>query len=110
MRLINADAFIMEQCNSCDGYCEKVDCDCLSCDKPYRCGVIQELKNAPTVSPDEVRGFGKWILVDGIDEQAMARVHYIYCSNCGRQGLETRRGNDCRSNYCPHCGAKMEVE
>ena len=105
-RYIDADAFIKEQCNSCDGYCEKVDCDCLSCDKPYQCGIIQGLKNAPTVSPDEVRGVGKW---DRVETEFGLR-----CPKCGKLLDEYVNGGEWVAlseipNYCPNCGAKMEV-
>lgn len=108
-RYIDADAF---ESSACERYC--TDCDNSNGVKCRACWVddmLGEVEDAPTVSPDEVRdavcGVGKWILVDGIDEQAMARVHYIYCSKCGRQGLDTRRGKDCYSHYCPHCGARL---
>ena len=67
-------------------------------------GAIKEL---PTVSPDEVRGVGKWKKTD-------AFPHRVYCSNCFKtivpneeyafwsEGIMPR-------NYCPSCGAKMEV-
>ena len=52
-RLIDADAFIVDQCNNCDGDCEKVDCDCLNCDKDCRCDYIINLAEAPTIIPAE---------------------------------------------------------
>ena len=31
-----------------------------------------------------------------------------YCSECGHMGLFNGFGFKLESNYCPHCGAKME--
>jgi len=68
---------------------------------------IEIINSAPTVSPDEVRGAGKWMKTD-------AFPHRVYCSNCFKtivpneeyafwsEGIMPR-------NYCPSCGAKMEV-
>ena len=50
-RLIDADAFEKDQCNSCDGWCDCVECDCLNCNQEVRCNIILELHNAPTVIP-----------------------------------------------------------
>lgn len=68
-----------------DGYHKETLQDCLF-----------ELKYAPTVSLDEVRGVGKWI--------HKPHIHgVVYCSECDYE----LRVDD--TNYCPNCGAKMEV-
>ena len=51
----------------------------------------------PTVSPDEVRGVGKWIVLE-------PEIDLRSCSVCEHMVIRA----DC--NYCPNCGAKMEVE
>ncbi len=62
----------------------------------------REIQDAPTISPDEVRGVGKWI------EERME----IRCSVCGKEYTDEVQ---CHSSYgwpweyCPNCGAKMEV-
>ena len=65
--------------------------------------VFSAVETAPTVSPDEVRGVGKWI------EDACR----IKCSVCGTDfNDEVTCCSDCYRwpwNYCPRCGAKMEV-
>lgn len=71
--------------------------------------VLFELEHAPTISPDEVRGVGKWEKdSDGLD----------VCSECGEVALQRvfiklpDKIVDLKmicSNYCPNCGAKMEV-
>ena len=69
--------------------------------------LIPLIDEQPTVSPDEVRGVGEWKKTD-------AFPHRVYCSNCFKtivpneenafwcEGIMPR-------NYCPNCGAKMEV-
>lgn len=42
---------------------------------------------------------GKWIYNDGLD---------ICCSLCGCDALIGLDHRQVRSNYCPHCGAKMD--
>lgn len=74
----------------------------------YGCETYKEyLEQLPTISPDEARGVGKW-------EKTDAFPHRVYCSNCFKtivpneeyafwcEGIMPR-------NYCPNCGAKMEV-
>ena len=64
--------------------------------------VIDILEQATTISPDDVRGVGKWI------EDAMR----IKCSVCGTDfNDEVTCCSDCYRwpwNYCPNCGARMK--
>lgn len=48
-RLIDADAFIVEQCHECDGCCEDTDCACLDCTSDNRCEFMQDIADAPTI-------------------------------------------------------------
>lgn len=48
-RLIDADNFIVDECQSCDGCCEIIECDCLNCKSEHRCDFMQDIINAPTV-------------------------------------------------------------
>lgn len=50
-RLIDADAFIKDECNNCDGACEALPCDCLNCKSNCRCEFIVDLADAPTIIP-----------------------------------------------------------
>ena len=59
--------------------------------------VFSAVETAPTVSPDEVRGVGEWI--------AHGDCGVTECSVCGWNVEEY-----VEYNYCPNCGAKMEVE
>jgi len=58
------------------------------------------LLSLPTVSPDEVRGVGMWIPKPDNGDC------FYECSQCGfvRDAYALDIGN-----YCPNCGAKMEV-
>lgn len=42
---------------------------------------------------------GKWIYGEDVD---------IQCSVCGADALTEGHYRQVRSNYCPHCGAKMD--
>jgi hypothetical protein len=61
---------------------------------------IEIINSAPTVSPDELRGVGKWIPKTDIGDCIYA------CSKCGfvRDAYVLNI-----ENYCPQCGAKMGV-
>jgi len=64
--------------------------------------MIDAVIEAPTVSPDEVRGAGEWIKAH--DDTAW----WWECSVCHEPPLQ-RYKCDRLSNFCPNCGAKMEV-
>ena len=56
--------------------------------------VLRVIDEHPTADVQEVR-HGKWIInSDG---------YYPYCSECGKEPKEM-------SEFCPHCGAKMDKE
>ena len=68
---------------------------------------IADIVNAPTVDAVEVK-HGQWI---SLTECANAGV---YCSVCHKKVWKEdyawcNRKNKLRSNYCPHCGAKMDM-
>lgn len=54
MRLIDADEFIKDECNNCDGACESLPCDCLECKADCRCDFIKDLEAAPTIDAEPV--------------------------------------------------------
>ena len=84
----------------------------------YGCETYKEyLEQLPTISPDEVRGVGEW---------EKETICYSRCSNCKKliktaELVEYKapdgQGGFCvipsiekyDINYCPNCGAKMEV-
>lgn len=55
------------------------------------------IERMPTISPDEVRGVGKWIQLDCTDE--IYGIVYK-CAKCGCSEIG-------EPNYCPNCGARM---
>ena len=66
--------------------------------------VLFELEYAPTISPDEVRGVGKW---DRVETEFGLR-----CPKCGKLLDEYVNGGEWVAlseipNYCPNCGARM---
>ena len=89
---------------------DRFDCVELPCGKHWDGHTeddVTRLLSLPTVSPDEVRGVGKWLITD-------AYPHRIYCSVCYKTYLpnaDSELWSDGRipRNYCPNCGAKMEV-
>ena len=60
--------------------------------------VLFELEYAPTVSPEEVRGVGKWL--NDVGEFGFPEIP---CSVCGY------KSGHYGFKYCPNCGAHMEV-
>lgn len=50
-RLIDADAFIKDECNYCDGACEALPCDCTNCHANCRCDFMLHLLDAQTIIP-----------------------------------------------------------
>jgi len=66
----------------------------------FTLGIFQAIDQMPTVSLDEVRGVGKWIPLDYSDE---AYGNMYKCAKCGCSEIG-------EPNYCPNCGAKMEVQ
>ena len=52
-RLGDLDAVTKTICNSCDGACDVVQCDCLNCKADCRCDIVKEISDAPTIVPAE---------------------------------------------------------
>lgn len=79
-------------------------------DALYLNGVMAVIDSIPAADVAEVK-HGKWIgwhgdKLVGIDDNGddmYRHYHYNTCSECGR-------GNAIKSAYCPHCGAKMDLE
>lgn len=60
------------------------------------------INSAPTLSPDDVRGVGKWIDCPSTHIQDGAK--YKMCSVCNEHIAVL--GHDL--DYCPYCGARMK--
>ena len=66
--------------------------------------VLDTIENNPTIDPESLRPTAHWECLGEAEAlQLGSKYAASYCSRC--------RGRvRCRSNYCPHCGAKMEDE
>ena len=98
-RYIDAEAMIRKICGMKCG-CERYECgyDEAGCPK------VRDLETAPTVSPDDVRGVGEWIRISGYHLDHEYHPARYQCDQC-KHFVDS--GDD--KNYCPNCGAKMEV-
>ena len=65
--------------------------------------VSDAIFNAPTISPDEVRGAGEWIKLG-----AHKGMEQYKCSVCETPTYVPECMNDPMYGYCPNCGAKMK--
>lgn len=91
MRLIDAD---------------KADVEMISCYYGSNCYIedVQEwLNEQPTIDAVEVV-HGRWI------KKTADCIYYYACSECGEPVLRSQWGCDFLSEFCPNCGAKMDVE
>ena len=89
-----------------------IDKDKLQKDYSYYCNHLErhvvdvdDIENMPTVDAEPIR-HGHWI---GIDDEP---CEVFECDKCGyiteEIGCADNKPNN--FNYCPNCGAKMEVE
>ena len=67
----------------------------------------QRIKELPAADVEEVK-HGKWVEVYRENIWGDS-VHVLECSACGKYTVGTR-GIMTKSNYCPNCGAKMDLE
>lgn len=97
MRLIDADALreIVDFHVTSVSACATVQQAIGQSDFKQRC--LEDIDNAPTVDAAPVR-HGKWI------EEPDRHYHY-HCSEC----LTVQGVSSIRMNYCPECGALMEM-
>ena len=95
-RIIDADNTVRTICGY---YC---GCERDECGSGEPCEAVAFIDDAPTVSPDEVRGAGKWV-----DKGVRAWS----CSCCGTPINHIRQFASFEKNelpnYCPSCGARM---
>lgn len=59
------------------------------------------IEDAPTIDPESLRPHGKWVR-DG---------DFLVCLNCESEiNVKNSLGVENKKNYCPNCGAKMDLE
>ena len=101
-------------CQMCDVENEEVNCEIshgyyIECRKVDPKIAIQERPSwCPLVEvPEDVQPVkhGEWV-DEGFYADGSAK-HAFHCSNCGHHIIEWK---DDTSNYCPHCGARMDGE
>jgi hypothetical protein len=83
--------------------CENAD---IRFSKQFMAVAVSDIDSAPTLSPDEVRGVGERIPITTDFEHQ--------CSKCGKKLDDYVVASEWAGlaevpNYCPNCGAKMEV-
>ena len=65
---------------------------------------IETIWNAPTITPDSLVRHTKWVMIP-VNGVAKFRCGNINCCGLIPQGCSP---NDLA--YCPHCGAKMDLD
>ncbi|MDE6021516.1 MAG: hypothetical protein K2H01_11050 [Ruminococcus sp.] len=101
MRLIDADELIKKSLTKFD-WSDVVDVD--------------DINNAPTIDPEGLRPHGKWLTrvyeYGGSDFEVKPAKQgdTAYCSECNNYALLNGGEEYCLSNYCPHCGAIMNLQ
>lgn len=103
----------------CEYYGEASDNFCVRCDSDRltrdAAAAIEELQAELTRISQELPKRGEWIDGEHFEDPYLGRY---CCSVCGNavQAIEfnaeqnTVRFTSGKSNYCPNCGAKMEVQ
>ena len=98
MRPIDADALLKKQTTI------RVTYHCQGADEwdDYKAVLVKDIKEAPTLSPDEVRGVGEW---EDAKQYGLCR-----CSVCKDCYIEKDYINQAKWKYCPSCGSKMRCK
>lgn len=93
MRLIDADAVVkrLEEWNTND-----------SMDKALYNFTLCRITEQPTIEPE--RKTGKW------HPRIYSHIEMMVCSECNSEFSYDAETGVRDYNYCPHCGARMEVE
>lgn len=68
---------------------------------------LAAVKNTPTIEAKPVQ-HGRWVKRTGMMPPEFHGKHG--CSLCGRFALSRQIGREELSNYCPYCGAKMDLK
>jgi len=108
MRLIDADK-LLDVVESLDWYHLNINGEMVhganSDDhQPYYISddIYEAIRNAPTVEAAPVV-HGSWERI-----HMWTGAETIFCSVCGEDCYVSDTGDDILSDYCPHCGARMD--
>ena len=100
MRLIEVGAFhesiFQRYCKSCNSQAHRM---CHAC---WVMNMMDELEEAPTINPEDLRPKGQWIERVGLGEWVCSECQHEIYLPFGETPEEVG------TNYCPSCGAKME--
>ena len=92
MRLIDADEFLRNEIERCG--CVPLVGTCTNDNESLR----YRFECAPTIDPESLREHGRWIAISHDPDDTCCK-----CSECGKLKAV-------RTNYCPKCGCKMDLE
>ena len=88
---------------------DRFDCVELPCGKHWDGHTeddVTRLLSLPTVSPDEVRGVGEWIMLENQSKEDTDNGNYWYtCSHCSAGDLHAKVQ---KVPFCWKCGARMK--
>lgn len=99
-RYIDADAFVQAEIERCGSQPVVGTC---TMDNEY---LSIRIAAAPTLSPDEVRGVGKWIMLENQSKEDTDNGNYWYtCSHCSAGDLHAKVQE---VPFCWKCGARMK--
>lgn len=105
MRLIDANNLLEEMGAGCMPILEKGISQVTGDESTIKDYIDQ----APTVDAEPVR-HGRWA-TDKEDIEWGNSLKRKHCTNCGkRPHFDKEKGEFVLTNYCPHCGAKMDLE
>lgn len=102
MRIIDVDAFhelmFQRYCKNCNSQAHRM---CHAC---WVMDMMNELEDAPTINPEDLRPKGKW------EDKPTGRYRswQTWCTNCGQRSGVGGNDKNRRKPFCPNCGAKME--
>ena len=105
MRIIDADALMERRKSVYIEYIDDEDFD-ENCDDAFVV-LAKHINAAPTFTLDDIVPHGRWVMTLYTTESRRHRIisnKKFACSECGYSNGRKQ------SNYCPNCGAKMDLE
>ena len=102
-RLIRVGKAVHDMCKACSVAAPGIEC------KPKHCSLVDAQRNIPAVDAVEVV-HGRWEQTERKGQYGLKFCDTV-CSNCRIEAEELTNGCGMLllSEYCPHCGAKMDL-